>query len=444
MPHVQPDAEYAVLRLVIMEHVLLRHRDIPNLKKLEVYREHGGYEGLKKALSMTPAEVIEIVKASNLRGRGGAGFGTGVKWSFIPKNAPETYVLINTDESEMGTFKDRELTENNPHQIIEGALIAAYAIGCHKVFNYMRGEFMDAAYAFEEALQECREAGILGDNILGSGFSCEMYTHFGAGAYICGEETALIESLAGNLGQPWSKPPFPAIEGLYKKPTVVNNTETLANVPMILINGPDWYKSMGTPQSPGPKIVCISGHVERPGNYEVHMGVTYRELLEMAGGIRGGKKFKALFPSGGSGPIVVDDALGAPLTYEGLTPFDSVMGSASLVFLDEDTDMVWATLKVIEFFRHESCGKCTPCREGTFWLDRVVQRIYDGRGTEADIRLLQSIAGGMKGKCLCALGEFSISPILSSIVHFLPEYKAKVAAAKGGKVAQPAAATAVR
>ena len=427
-----------------MEHILLRHLDIPNLKKLDVYREHGGYEGLKKALSMTPAEVIDLMKASNLRGRGGAGFGTGIKWSFIPKGAPETYVLINTDESETGTFKDRELIENNPHQVIEGALIAAYAVGSHLVFNYIRGEFMDASYAFEDALQECRKAGIIGQNILGSDYSVEFYTHFGAGAYICGEETALIESLAGNLGQPWSKPPFPAIEGLYSKPTVVNNTETLANVPMIMVNGPEWFKSMGTADSPGPKIVCISGHVEKPGNYEVPLGTTYRELLNMAGGMRNGKKFKALLPSGGSGPIVVEDALDATLSYEGLTPFHSVMGSASLIFMDEDTDMVWAALKMIHFFRHESCGKCTPCREGTFWLEKVMKRVYDGNGTEADIKKLESIARNMTGKCLCALGEFATSPILSSIHHFLPEYRARVAGGSNGQVKKAAVAAATR
>ena len=393
-----------------MAYVLLRHREIPNLKRLDVYRDHGGYEGLKKALSMTPAEVIELVKESNLRGRGGAGFGTGIKWSFIPKGAPETYVLINTDESETGTFKDRELIENNPHQVIEGALIAAYAVGSRMVFNYMRGEFMDAAYAFEEALLECREAGIIGDNILGSNYSVEFYTHYGAGAYICGEETALIESLAGNLGQPWSKPPFPAVEGLYRKPTIVNNTETLANVPMIMVNGPEWYKTMGTPESPGTKIVCISGHVEKPGNYEVQLGTTYRELLDMAGGVLGGKGFKAILPSGGSGPIITEDALDAACSYEGLTPFRSVMGSASVIVMDEDTDMVWAALKMIHFFRHESCGKCTPCREGTYWLEKVLQRVYEGGGTESDIKLLESIANNMTGKCLCALGEFATVP----------------------------------
>jgi NADH-quinone oxidoreductase subunit F len=427
-----------------MAYVLLRHRDIPDLHKLDVYRAHGGYEGLKKALSMTPAEVIDLVKASNLRGRGGAGFPTGLKWSFIPKSAPETYVLINTDESETGTFKDRELMEGNPHQVIEGALIAAYAVNSHLVFNYIRGEYMDASYAFEEALRECRAAGIIGDNILGSDFSVEFYTHYGAGAYICGEETALIESLAGNLGQPWSKPPFPAIEGLYRKPTVVNNTETLANVPGILVNGPDWFKQMGTDDSPGMKIVCVSGHVEKPGNYEVPLGTTYRELIEVAGGMKDGKKFKAILPSGGSGPIIVEDALDAACSYDGLTAFRSVMGSASVIVMDETTDMVWAALKMIHFFRHESCGKCTPCREGTFWMERVLHRIYEGHGTEADIKLLESVADNMTGKCLCALGEFATSPVLSSIRHFLPEYKAKVAAGANGRAAQrtPAMATA--
>ncbi|MFO7662260.1 MAG: NADH-quinone oxidoreductase subunit NuoF [Chloroflexota bacterium] len=427
-----------------MAYVLLRHRDIPDLHKLDVYRAHGGYEGLKKALSMTPAEVIDIVKASNLRGRGGAGFPTGIKWSFIPKDAPETYVLVNTDESETGTFKDRELMESNPHQVIEGALIAAYAVNSHLVFNYIRGEYMDISYAFEEALLDCRAAGIIGDNIMGSDFSVDFYTHYGAGAYICGEETALIESLAGNLGQPWSKPPFPAIEGLYHKPTVVNNTETLANVPGILVNGPDWFKEMGTEDSPGMKIVCISGHVEKPGNYEVPLGTTYRELLEMAGGMKDGKKFKAILPSGGSGPIVVEDALDASCSYDGLTAFRSVMGSASVIVMDETTDMVWAALKMTHFFRHESCGKCTPCREGTYWMERILQRVYEGYGTEADIKILESVADNMTGKCLCALGEFATSPVLSSIRHFLPEYKAKVVAGANIRAAQrtPAAAAA--
>lgn len=412
-----------------MAHLLLRHREIENLKKLDVYRAHGGYEGLKKALSMAPADVIQVVKDSGLRGRGGAGFPTGLKWSFIPKGDGEKYVVVNTDESETGTFKDRELMEGNPHQVIEGTLIAAYAIGAKLTFNYMRGEYMDAAYAFEEALKECYAAGILGQNILGSDYSCDMYPHYGAGAYICGEETALLESLHGNLGQPWSKPPFPAIEGLYRKPTVVNNTETLANVPLILQNGAEWYKSMGTPGSTGPKIVCLSGHVAKPGNYEIIMGMTYRELIyDLAGGIPGGRKVKAFFPSGGSGPVVGEDALDAPITYEGLDKYGSAMGSASVIVCDETVNMVWAAKKATHFFKHESCGKCTPCREGTFWLDKVIHKVDAGRGTENDVKVLNSVADQIGGKCLCALGEFAKNPVLSTIKLFPQDYALKVKA----------------
>lgn len=417
-----------------MAHILLRHRDVPDIHKLDVYLANGGYEGLKKALSMAPEEVIAEVRAANLRGRGGAGFPAGIKWGFIPKEIDPKYIIVNTDESETGTFKDRELVEKNPHQVIEGALIAAYAVGSQRIYNYFRGEYMDAAYNFEEALKECYAAGLLGRNILGSDFSCEFYCHYGAGAYICGEETALINSLAGDIGQPWSKPPFPAVEGLYHKPTVVNNTETMANIPSILVNGAGWYTSMGTEKSPGIKIVCMSGHVENPGNYEVKMGTTYRELIEMAGGMRDGKAFKALLPSGGSGPVITADALDAPLTFEGLAAYGSVMGSASVIVMDEDTDMVWAAAKMIHFFRHESCGKCTPCREGTFWMERVLDRITHGQSTADDIALLEDIAKQMQGKCLCALGEFAVSPVLSTIAHFLDEYKAKV----NQPVAQPA------
>ena len=410
-----------------MAHILLRHRDVENIHKLDVYRANGGYEGLKKAVTeMTPSEVIDVVRASGLRGRGGAGFPTGIKWGFIPKGADEVYILINTDESETGTFKDRELSEKNPHQVIEGAIIAAYAVGAKQIYNYFRGEFMDAGYAMEDAVQECYANGLLGENILGTDFSCDFYCHYGAGAYICGEETALIKSLEGERGQPWSKPPFPAIEGLYGKPTVVNNTETMANVPPILVNGAEWYTSMGTEKSTGPKIVCMSGHVENPGNYEVEMGTTYRQLIEMAGGMRGGKAFKALLPSGGSGPVITADALDAPLTYEGLDDYDSVMGSASVIVMDETTDMVWAAQKMIHFFHHESCGKCTPCREGTFWMEKVLDRLMNGQGTEKDIETLNSVAKQMKGRTLCALGEFAINPVLSTIRLFPDEYKAKV------------------
>ena len=412
-----------------MAYILLRHRDVTDIHKLDVYRQHGGYEGLQKALEMTPEEVINVVRASNLRGRGGAGFPTGVKWGFIPKAPGEKYVVINSDESETGTFKDRELLEKNPHQVIEGALIAAYAIGARVIFNYFRGEFLDAGYAFEEALKECYAAGLIGDNVLGTDFSCNFYTHYGAGAYICGEETALLESLHGNLGQPWSKPPFPAVEGLYKKPTVVNNTETLANVPPILVNGAEWYTGMGTEKSPGLKIVCLSGHVNKPGNYEVEMGVSYRDIIygeEYGAGIPGDKAFKAFLPSGGSGPVVTADALDAPLTYEGLTEYGSVMGSASIIVMDETTDMVWAATKMTHFFRHESCGKCTPCREGTYWMDQVISRINQGQGTERDLQVLESVAGQIGGRCLCALGDFAVNPVLSTIRHFPEEYRAKL------------------
>ncbi len=417
-----------------MAHLLLRHRDIENIHKLEVYQAHGGYEALKKVLAeYKPGEVIDIVKAAGLRGRGGAGFPTGLKWSFIPKAPGDKYIVVNSDESEMGTFKDRALLEHNPHQVIEGAMIAAYAVGAQTVFNYMRGEFMGIGRHIEEAVRDCYKAGILGDNIFGSDFSCRMINYFGAGAYICGEETALLNSLMGELGQPWSRPPFPAVEGLYHKPTVVNNTETMANVPMILLNGADWYRSLGTEQSPGHKIMCLSGHVKNPGTYEVNMGMLYHELIygeEYGGGILNDKKFKALLPIGGSGPVVVADALDAPITYEGLKPFGSDMGSGSVVVMDETVDMVWVAMKLSHFFKHESCGKCTPCREGTFWIDKLLHRIYHGQGTEKDLEVLQSVVGQIGGKTLCALGDFATSPVKGTYRHFANEYKAKVSGKK--------------
>ena len=428
-----------------MTHLLLRHRDIENIHRLDVYQAHGGYDAWRKCLrEMKPDDVISEIRKANIKGRGGAGFPAGIKWGFIPKNAPVKYVVVNCDESETGTFKDRELCEFNPHQVIEGALIAAYAVGAEAVYIYFRGEFMDAAYAFEEALQEAYAAGLVGENVLDSGVTCHYYTHFGAGAYICGEETALLASLQGDLGQPWSRPPFPAQAGLYGKPTVVNNVETLSNVPLVITNGADWYLGLGSESSPGPKIVCLSGHVNRPGNYEVIMNkVTYRELIfgESYGqGVPGGKEVKAVLPSGGSGPVITATALDAPVSFDGLNAFGSMMGSASVIVMDEDTDMVWVALKAIEFFRHESCGKCTPCREGTFWLESLLHRVHAGHGTEQDIQVLESVANQIVGKCLCALGEFATSPVLSTIKHFLPEYKAKISVAANGQSAQVLAA----
>ena len=417
-----------------MAHILMRDRDIENIHKLEVYRANGGYDALEKVLKeYSPAEVIDIIKAAGLRGRGGAGFPTGLKWSFIPKAPGDKYIVVNSDESEMGTFKDRALLEHNPHQVIEGAMIAAYAVGAQTVYNYMRGEFMGIGHHIEEALLECYEAGILGDNIFGSDFSCQMHNYFGAGAYICGEETALLNSLMGDLGQPWSRPPFPAVEGLYHKPTVVNNTETMANVPPILLNGADWYRSIGTEQSPGPKIMCLSGHIKNPGTYEVEMGMLYRELLydeKYGGGILGDKEFKALLPIGGSGPVVTTDALDAPITYEGLKPLGSDMGSGSVVVMDETVDMVWVAMKLSHFFKHESCGKCTPCREGTFWMDKLITRIYKGDGSKRDLEVLRSVAGQIGGRSLCALGDFATSPVMGTYRHFASEYEEKVSGNK--------------
>jgi NADH-quinone oxidoreductase subunit F len=413
-----------------MAHLLLRHRDIENIHQIGVYLANGGYEGLKKALrEYEPAEVKQIIRKSNIRGRGGAGFPAGIKWGFIPDSDGPKYVVVNCDESEAGTFKDRELIEFNPHQVIEGALICAYAIGAEACYIYFRGEFMHAAETFEKAIEEGYAHNAIGENIFGSDFSCDFLSHYGAGAYICGEETALLESLEGKLGQPRIRPPFPAQAGLYSKPTVVNNVETLANVPPVIVNGADWYLTIGTEKSPGPKIVCLSGHVNRPGNYEVAMGISYRDLIfdpEYGGGIPNGKNFKALLPSGGSAPVIVENSLDAPLTFEGLQEHGSLLGSASLIVMDDTVDMVWAALKLIHFFHHESCGKCTPCREGTFWLERVLHRILDGRGQESDIQLLESVAHQMQGETLCALGEFATSPVLSTIKHFSEEYRAKI------------------
>lgn len=418
-----------------MTHILLRDLDVPDIWQFDTYVKNGGYEGLKKAVGLTPAEVIQIVIDSNLRGRGGAGFPTGRKWSFIPKDAAIKYVAVNADESEPGTFKDRQILEKNPHQLIEGALIAAYAIQATAVYIYCRGEFWDLAHALEERIEEARQANLVGDNILESGWSCPIYVHLGAGAYICGEESALLNSLQGFLGQPRVRPPFPAQMGggLYYQPTVVNNVETLANVPWILVNGAEAYRGIGTPESPGPKIFCMSGHINKPGNYELPLGITFRELIfEHAGGIPNGKKLKAILPSGASGPVLpaTDEVLDAPLTYESVASLGSVLGSASFILMDEDTDMVWAAAKMTHFFKHESCGKCTPCREGTFWLERIYERLMRGEGTARDLELLGKVPRQMVGVTLCALGDFAANPVLSTLKLFREEYERYVVEAE--------------
>lgn len=414
------------------QHILLRHRDIPNLDRLEVYRKHGGFEAFRKAVtSLQPAEVIQIVKDSGLRGRGGAGFPTGLKWSFCPNTIWPHYVVANADESEPGTFKDREIMESNPFQFLEGLMIAAFAIQANAAYIYLRGEYWQIGKLLDQKIAELEAAGLLGDHLFGSSYSLRLYTHMGAGAYICGEETALLESLEGKLGQPRLRPPFPAVAGLYARPTVINNVETLANVPPIIQNGAAWYRDFGTDKSPGVKVFSLSGHVNRPGNYELPLGTTFRELIyNYGGGIREGRNIKAIMSAGASSSLIIADekALDTPMDYESLVGLGASLGSASVIVLDETVNMAWLAHKTTHFFKHESCGKCTPCREGTYWMTHILERIVDGKAVEADVELLQAVASQMQGKCLCALGEFSILPVLSSLQKFRADYLQKVAA----------------
>ncbi len=412
----------------LTEHILLRHRDVPGIKTIDVYMAHGGYQALDKALNtLQPAQVTEMVKASGLRGRGGASFPTGLKWSFIPKDAPTTYVVVNADESEPGTFKDREIIEGNPHQLLEGTALCAYAIGACVAYIYGRGEFRTLFVDLQRAIDEAYQAGWLGQNIRGSNFSLDIHLHLGAGAYICGEETALLESLEGKLGMPRARPPFPTQYGLYGKPTVVNNVETLANVPPIVLHGPEWYRQFGTEQSPGVKIFCLSGCINRPGNYELSLGIPLRVLIEeCGGGAPEGRAIKAILPSGASSHLLPGYNPELPLDYESLQAAGAPLGSASFIVLDETVDIPWAIAKVTHFFKHESCGKCTPCREGTYWLEDVYRRLLNGRAWPGDVELLLSIAEQMNGNCFCALGEFALCPVRSSIEHLRAEYEAHV------------------
>ena len=408
------------------DHILLRHRDIPDLDKLSVYRKHGGFEALKRVVTgMSPQEVIDAVKASGLRGRGGAGFPAGVKWSFLSPGVFPRYVVANADESEPGTFKDRELMERNPFQFLEGVAICAYAAQAETAYVYCRGEFWDLAHQLEAHIQELRQEKLLGPSLFGSDYSLEIHVHLGAGAYICGEETALLESLEGKLGQPRLRPPFPAAKGLFGQPTVVNNVETLSNLPPIITRGVDWYRSIGTEKSTGPKIFSLSGHVQNPGNYELPLGTTFRELIyEHGGGIPGGKRIKAIMPAGASSAILPasDEVLDTPMDYESVAAIGSALGSASVIVMDETVGLAWAIKKTSEFFKHESCGKCTPCREGTYWMMHLSQRIERGQASNGDVELLRAVAQGIQGKCLCALGEFSIMPVMTGIDRFEADF----------------------
>jgi NADH-quinone oxidoreductase subunit F len=412
------------------EHVLLRHRDVPGLDRLDVYLEHGGFEAFRRAVtSQSPQQIIDLVKASGLRGRGGAGFPTGVKWSFLSADVFPRYVVVNADESEPGTFKDREIMERNPFQLLEGVAICAYAAQAATAYIYCRGEFWDLAGALEQRIAELRGRGLLGKNLFGTEFSLDIFVHLGAGAYICGEETALLESLEGKLGQPRLRPPFPAAKGLYAQPTVVNNVETLTNLPPIVDRGVEWYRSIGTKDSPGTKVFSLSGHIARPGNYELPLGTTFRNLIfEHGGGIPGGRAIKAILPAGASAPMMAatDEVLDTPMDYESLPKVGSMLGSASVIIMDETVDVAWVALKTTRFFKHESCGKCTPCREGTFWMLRALERLHDGpapaEGGQVD--LLSAVARGIEGKCLCPLGEFSIMPVISGIERFRADFAA--------------------
>jgi NADH-quinone oxidoreductase subunit F len=410
-----------------MAYVLLRHRDIPEIKNLEVYLANGGFAAFKKAVTqMKPAEVTEVVKNSGLRGRGGAGFPTGMKWSFMDNNNWPHYVVANADESEPGTFKDREIMENNPFQFLEGVAIAAYAVGANRAYVYLRGEFWQIAHFLDEKIAELEKAGYLGENLFGSDYSLHIYTHLGAGAYICGEETAMLESIEGKRGQPRVRPPFPPSFGLYGKPTVVNNVETLTNVPMILANGAEWYKTMGTADSPGVKIFSLSGRVRKPGNYELPLGTTFRQLIyEYGGGIIDDRPIKAIMPAGASSSLIVanDKALDTPMDYASVRTLGADLGSASVIVVDDTVSIDWVINKTVHFFRHESCGKCTPCREGNYWMQHLTERIHTGKATQAEVDLLYSVAKQMQGKCLCALGEFATMAVVTGIERFPQDFK---------------------
>jgi len=408
------------------ERLLLRCRDIPDLRRLEVYLAHGGYEATRKALTgHAPEQLVDMLKASNLRGRGGAGFPTGMKWGFLPKQtAKPVYLCVNADESEPGTFKDREIIEDDPHQLLEGIIITAYAIKSHTAYIYIRGEFALGMERLETALAEARRAGFIGKNILGTGLDLDVWVHRGAGAYICGEETGLIESLEGKRGYPRIKPPFPAVHGLFGCPTIVNNVETLACVPHIVLRGADWFRGIGPEKSPGPKLFCVSGHVVRPGTYELPMGTPLREIIYThAGGIPHGRKLKGVIPGGGSMPIFTPDEIDVPMDMESVQKAGSFLGSAGIMVMDETVCMVWALLVLERFFHHESCGQCTPCREGTGWLHRVLVGLEQGGAAPGDVDLLLNIADNMMGNTICALADAAAMPARSFVTKYRAEFE---------------------
>jgi len=401
----------------------------PEARTLEGWKARGGYQALPKAIEMGPDQVIEEVKASSLRGRGGAGFPCGVKWSFMPKDSGKPhYLLCNADEGEPGTFKDRELIRWAPHQLIEGCLIASYAIGAQHCYVYLRGEFFEATQVLARAVEEAYEAGLVGENILGSGVNIDITLHLGAGAYICGEETALMNSVEGRRGRPRVKPPFPAQAGYMSAPSTVNNVETLSSVPFIVQEGGEAYRQWGTEESAGTKLFCVSGHVNRPGNYELPLGFPLMELIEdVCGGIREGRKLKAVIPGGSSVEILnAEECRDCKMSYEGVIEAGSQLGCASVIVMDETTDMVKAVRRMVDFYAHESCGQCTPCREGSAWVAKILKRIEDGRGTEEDLETLVEVTNQMIGTTICVLSDSVAAPVQSSITKFREEYLALI------------------
>ncbi len=407
--------------------ICFRNNHLDKPWTLDVYQSTGGYEQWRKILKeKTPAEtIIDQVKISALRGRGGAGFPTGLKWSFMPRNsAGQKYIVCNSDEGEPGTCKDRDILRFNPHQLIEGMAIAGYTIGATKGYNYIRGEFWEPYERFQSAIEDARAAGLLGKNIMGSGIDFDLDTHLGAGAYICGEETALLESLEGKKGQPRFKPPFPASYGLYGRPTTINNTETLASIPQILANGGQWFLEIGKPNNGGPKLFSVTGHVNKPGNYEIPMGTPFAEMLEMAGGVRTGHKLKAVIPGGSSTPVLpAHIMMDLTMDYDSISKAGSMLGAGSVIVIDDSMCMVKALSRLSHFYYEESCGQCTPCREGTGWLSRVVHRIEHGHGRQDDLDKLDDVAAKIMGRTICALGDAAAMPVASFIKHFRDEFQ---------------------
>ena len=405
--------------------VITEHWDDPLLFTLDGYRSHGGYRALASALTQDPDSIIGQVKDSGLRGRGGAGFPTGLKWSFVPQNDGKPhYLVVNADESEPGACKDIPIMMANPHALIEGVIITSYAIRANNAFIYIRGEVPEAMRRVAFAVKQAREAGLIGRNILGSGFDIDIVVHSGAGAYICGEETALLNSLEGLRGQPRLKPPFPAVAGLYASPTVINNVETIANIPYIVGRGVEWFRQFGTEKSPGFKVFAVSGHVNRPGIYEAPLGITMRELLDYAGGMRDGHKLKFWLPGGSSVPLLTGEHLDVPLTYEDMAEAGTMLGTGTPMLFDDTVSVVKAVTRWLEFYKHESCGKCTPCREGTYWITGMLEELEHGRGSQAQLEVINSACNQIGGRSFCALGDAAATPYPSAMKYFREEFVA--------------------